>query len=356
MLYKYKFFKQHKMYKLNLHLLYFIRKIKNIGSSARFIPSRYFHASFLNSDGKIAPNGRENVSLHDSFRNFFETFKKLEQTKKDEFYGLIVFSINIHDYFEDSTKNTSVLRSENIIRILGNNSFSSLMDTLWGSLKTNAWEIDKHYKDFYEELTHKTCPFCGLNKLPSPNSYRADYDHLAYKSDYPMSSINLKNIAPACEECNQRRKNSKDVFYAKDSVIRRKFNYPYKHFYNLEIDFARCILPNTEEEDLKGKWEIDFKPNNEFVQTWENIYEIKQRYVDEVLKIEYNKWYDHFVDEHKNTQVDNYEELKKRFLKNFKRFYKYKLDKGYIVKTSLYKFFYKCNNHVFYDQLIKELN
>lgn len=358
MLYKYYFVKKHKMHKLNQHLLYFIRRIRTAKNNASFIPAKYFHADFLNKDGKIAPNRKENKSLTASFKVFFDTYKQLSQELKDEFYNIVLFSMSLPIYFGDESIDVSSLHKDNIRRIIGNETFENLMETLWNNLKTNSWEIDKHYQEFYDNLpSTKVCPFCGINQLSSPKSYRADYDHIAFKGDYPLSSINLKNIAPSCCDCNQRFKHSKNVFY-KDNGTRRSYVYPYTSYIDIELDFKGTILPNTDINNAQGRWEVSFIPYNSSVETWEYIYEIKQRYADEVLNVDYKVWIDEFEQEISNysEKATNVEQLKAYFLKFYNRYADNKLQKRYLIKSSLFKYFSECNNNLFYNQIIRRVS
>ena len=49
-----------------------------------------------------------NKDIQKKFNLFFDDFKKLEQEAKDEFYNLIIFSKNIHLYFEDNSINNII--------------------------------------------------------------------------------------------------------------------------------------------------------------------------------------------------------------------------------------------------------
>lgn len=359
MLYKYNFVKKHKMHKLNQHFLFFLRSIRTIPVNASFRPAKYFHSSFLDVKNRIAPNNKVNKTLSEKFEVFFNTFKLLTPVDKERFYKSVLFAKDIHLYFEDDTIDVSELHKNSIELLLGNDSFEKLMLALWNSLKTNAWEIDKHYEEFFGKIANeaKTCAFCGINQLPDPRSYRADYDHLAFKGDYPISAVNVKNIAPACTECNQRYKNSKNVFYSDDErTVRRLFNYPFTHSINVEIDFSGSILPYTDIRNENGVWNLNFKPNNGFVTTWNEIYQIKDRYIREVLNVDYKIWIGEFVDEMKGRGVNDTGQLKSYFIKHFRRYAKNKLQKRYLVKSSLFKYFYKCNDASFYEQIIKQLN
>lgn len=232
------------------------------------------------------------------------------------------------------------------------------MSALWKSLKSTAWEIDEHYKEFFENLDNKTCTFCGINQLPNPESYRTDYDHLAYKGLYPISAINLKNIAPSCSECNSKFKLQKDILYNEDLITRRVFNYPYENFIDVQIDFNGTILPQTVVGNDMGIWNINFIPDNDFTNTWEYIYNIKQRYINEVLNVDYKTWIGEFKKELKefNITINNYNDIKAHFLRHSQRYNEDRLQKRYIVKSSLFRYFNSCDNEIFYNQLIAEIN
>lgn len=299
MLYKYEFIKYKKFRELNFHFLYFMRKIRKLDKKKSFVPSLYFHPSFVNSSGKIAPKGTVNKDIHNKFELFFNDFKKLEQDSKNEFYELISFSKNIHLYFEDNGINEVIaLKNDNIGRILQSNSFKNLMDSLWKYLKSpNAWEIDKHYEEFYNKLpSSKMCPFCGLNEISNQELFKADYDHIACKAVYPISSINVKNLAPSCSDCNRNFKKAKDVFFNKKHD-RRVFIYPYVfnngfQIQNVIIDLTGSIIPNTDVNNIKGKWVVSILPYNNFTKTWNQIYSIRKRYS---LHVKHDKWLQEFT-------------------------------------------------------------
>lgn len=358
MLYKYEFVKHRKLRELNFHFLYFMRKIKNVSKNKSFIPNQYFHNSFLNVSGEIAPKGTVNKDIQKKFNLFFDDFKKLEQEAKDEFYNLIIFSKNIHLYFEDnSINNIIILRSENIRRILKTDSFKNLMDALWKYLKSpNSWEIDKHYQEFYNKLpSSKMCPFCGLNEISNQELFKADYDHIAYKANYPISSINLKNLAPSCSDCNRNFKKAKDVFYYSNNT-RRVFIYPYvfnNNFQNqnIEIDLTGSIIPNTDIGNIKGNWIVNILPSNNFTQSWDEIYSIKERYS---LYVKHEKWLDELTKPLKiqNRKFTSQDELK-NYLSNYKEIFNPNntLNTEYHLKYSYFKFLENSINDLLFNQI-----
>lgn len=356
MFYKYEFVKNKKLRELNFHFLYFMRKICNVKKTTKFVPTLFFHHTFLNSAGEIAPKGTINKDIKNKFTLFFNDFKKLNQNAKNEFYSLVVFSKDIHLYFEDiNNKDVILLRNENIKRILNTDSFANLMDSLWKYLKSpNAWEIDEHYEKFYSKLPKsKMCPFCGLNEISNQELFKADYDHIAYKADYPFSAINLKNLAPSCSDCNRNFKKSKDVFYNKDNT-RRVISYPYifnNQFQNLniEIDLTGSVIPDTDLNDIKGRWNINIMPANDFTFNWDNIYLIKSRYS---LYINHDKWLEELTIHFKisKKKFNDISELK-TYLSEYKDFFKDKLVVEYHLKYSYFKYLETSINEVLFNKI-----
>lgn len=356
MLYKYQFVKHQKLRELNFHFLFFIRKIKDIKKSAKFTPSNFFHSSFL-SDGKIAPKGREHKELHNKFKAFFDAFKKLDRSKQMEFYELIVFSQDIHKYFENvSIADIKKIQSPNIKRLFNNSDvFNQLMDTMWNYLKSpNAWEIDKHYEEFYNNLPDsKMCPFCGINKISDKDLYRSDYDHIAYKAEFPISSIDLKNITPSCSDCNSKFKTTKNVFYAFDNNIRSQYCYPYTFTstytdLNISFDLVGSLFPNTDSANINGIFKITISPMNDYTKTWNKIYNIEDRYV-KLLKINYMQWNDELI--YGCNQFPSIESLKKRINVFKKCFNPNKLRIEYHIKYAYYDYLEKSMNDILFNQI-----
>lgn len=338
--------------------LYFIRKIRSVNPGTPFTPHTYFHGSFLNGHGRIAPNQRAAPVLEKAFRDFFETFRELPQAIKDEIYRLVLNSTRIDHYFEDITVVVTPLQKDNINNLVGNDSLENLMSKLWLSLKSTAWDIDLHYKEFYEGLNTKTCAFCGINQFPNPESYRADYDHLAYKGLYPLTAISLKNLAPSCSECNSKIKLQKDVFHHEGTHVRRAFNYPFVNFIPVEVRLDGTVLPQTVQGVENGMWTVNFVPDNDVIENWAYTYDIRRRFITEVLEVDYSTWLGNFKKELREygIVINSYDEIKNYFRRHAERYGEHRLQKRYIVKSSFFKYLEHCNNDVFYNQMIAEIN
>jgi|GEM_PF-2348290 len=358
MLYKYEFVKIKKTLELNSHFLYFIRKSRNVKATDKFLPKKYFHKSFLDkTHTKIAPSGVFNRNLHEKFQFFFNDFKVISDLEKLEFYNLIVYSNNIHNYFENDLITDIVkLRNSNIKRLIKTDSFKDLMTSLWENLKSpNSWDIDDHYQEFHKKLPEsKMCPFCGLDNISAYNLFKSDYDHIALKGVYPISSINLKNIAPTCSKCNQKFKLITDVFFDKHGN-RRKFWYPYifnKKFeiQKIEISLHGSIIPNTDLLKIDGNWIVEILPINGFTSTWNNVYKIKERYTN---AISHSKWTDELIKIIKlhNVQLNNYQTVKE-YIKKYAEIYNPDdLHIEYHLKYAYFKHLSESNNVIFFEQI-----
>lgn len=140
-------------------------------------------------------------------------------------------------------------------------------------------DFNKHYDEFIEENGER-CLFCGLIKLEILDGYKSDYDHFLPKAQYPFLSINLGNLAPSCERCNQKFKKIKNPLYKEDRVSRRKAIYPFSlepYEFSVDIKLINII-------DTKGKIEdsnLDMKllvRSEEETDTWDHLYKIYDRY------------------------------------------------------------------------------
>src|SRR5262249_7338127 len=83
------------------------------------------------------------------------------------------------------------------------------------ALREKIGNIDEHYENFTQANTIGKCPFCGISDIKGLNhTKREAYDHYLPKALYPFNSINFRNLAPACHECNSTYKLSKDPMHS----------------------------------------------------------------------------------------------------------------------------------------------
>lgn len=348
MLYLLHYVEHHKVHELNWHFLYFIEKIRNVNRRAIFDTQELFHVDFL---PKIQHGNSK--TMREKFQSFFDSFKVISDVNKSLLYDLIQRSQNAEIFFE-SDESCSEFKSDNIRILLGDDTLKDLMIYLYSYLTGNTWDIDKHYRIIYDHIPyHKACPFCGIGDLP--NRYRPDYDHLAYKSTYPLMAINLRNIAPGCNDCNQKFKKTKDVFYANGDLIRTQFLYPYVATIDINLDFSKSIYPQTDLNNQSGKWTVDILPDNNLTQTWNIIYDIKERYIDECIAVKYKTWvYQYFIDEIKDKNIENLEQLKIELDAYSLKLKNRSLDDKSFVWTYFFKYLATSNNKLIYNSILRE--
>lgn len=159
--------------------------------------------------------------------------------------------------------------------------FRGLYDeTLLGlaALKSKIGDIRDHSKEFFSKNRVGKCPFCGINDLKGIHHTRREaYDHYLPKYRYPFNSINFRNLAPACHECNSTYKLSKDPAY--NSAGRRKAFYPYatgSYVIQVRVALQHKDIANLLPADIA----LQFGPVTvkEEVDTWKDLYGIEERY------------------------------------------------------------------------------
>lgn len=146
---------------------------------------------------------------------------------------------------------------------------------------------DVHYKIIWDSLLSKTCPFCGFEPFDAPTLHREDEDHYLARNSYPLAAANLHNLVPMCGKCNKRFKGQIDVLHI--NQLRRKALNPYG---DIRADFSLINSEPIGNPDYTPVWKIDLVPDIEEVQTWENIFSIRARIMENQLVRNYDAWLD----------------------------------------------------------------
>ena len=348
MLYKYNFIENHPLGELNRHLNYFFYKIRRTQSNSSFRPVNYFHKDFM----PIIENSPE---LKKKFKEFFNTYKKLDAANKLLFNKIIVSNLSIENSYEDINYCCLNFQSESLVRLLGNNSLQKLMSHLYNTtLKSSRYKIEEHYSLIYNSMPKKICPFCGVTKMHK--TYQEDYDHLAPKSKYPLLAINIKNLAPMCHQCNSKFKNEVDIYY--ENNHRRPFAYPYVSAIDIDIDFTGSVIDQTDVNNLKGVWSIRITPSTPINKTWVDVFQIEKRYKEDYLEEDFNDWIDEFIESlvRDNVVLTNNNDVKAQLLLISKSFSNNKLNNCNIIKAPLFKFLAESKLDSFYDSIIFKYN
>ncbi len=144
---------------------------------------------------------------------------------------------------------------------------------------------DEHYEIIYNSAPFHMCPFCGLKDFKSTKAPRESLDHYLPKSQYPFAAANLRNLAPICEDCN-KKKSDIDILH-KDDGSRRKVMDPYE-----ATPIQIRLLQSRPFEGLQQpfplpEWHIEFVPDSEYTNSWDSIFDIRQRYKRDFLDAEF---------------------------------------------------------------------
>lgn len=138
--------------------------------------------------------------------------------------------------------------------------------------------IETHYTDFMTINNKEICPFCGLHTMKGiRHTKREAYDHYLPKGKYPFNSINFKNLAPMCHECNSSYKLENNPIFDK-SNNRRKTFYPYM---NMDSDIKIEVVLSAINSSQITKHNITINllsKNIDEVNTWDKLFGIKERY------------------------------------------------------------------------------
>ncbi|MHB1300813.1 MAG: HNH endonuclease [Burkholderiales bacterium] len=152
----------------------------------------------------------------------------------------------------------------------------SLLDL--AALRAKIGDIDDHYQAFVTTNKVGKCPFCGIGDIKGEHhSKREAYDHYLPKALYPFNSINFRNLAPACHECNSTYKLSKDP--AHNPAGRRKAFNPYAaagHTVQIQVTLQHANIDKLVPADIT----MQFGPAAlvEELDTWKDVYAVEERY------------------------------------------------------------------------------
>lgn len=165
------------------------------------------------------------------------------------------------------------------------------------AVREKVGDIKDHNRQFFTINNVGKCPFCGISDLKGIHHTRREaYDHYLPKYRYPFNSINFRNLAPACHECNSTYKLSKDP--TRNTVGRRKAFYPYNtvgHSIEITIDLNKPDIDKLAPSDIQfrfGPAEV-----NQEIETWKDVYGIEERYRGKILDGDGKAWLVEVFDE-----------------------------------------------------------
>ena len=146
------------------------------------------------------------------------------------------------------------------------------------TIKNDEYDVKGHYKEFYDSLTNRWCPFCGMEYYKVPERQKEDYDHLLCKKEYPAAAINMRNLIAMGEGCNRRYKKGDDVLTCLGKAT--KIVNPFLENIEPSLNLKGSKLHSS---DSKCKWVVNVSPKTDKVKAWNKIFKIDERIKEEYL-------------------------------------------------------------------------
>jgi len=146
---------------------------------------------------------------------------------------------------------------------------------------------DRQYALIYESMPSTECPFCGSELFDAPDRTREALDHYLARELYPFAGVNLRNLVPMGNKCNSRHKVAKDILHGIGGRQRRSLD-PYGDV-TITVHLTRS-RPFEGEGGKLPAWVIDFVPDDEATETWNTIFNIKDRYEHDLLNARFDGW------------------------------------------------------------------
>lgn len=145
--------------------------------------------------------------------------------------------------------------------------------------------IEERYIEFIKVNTEEKCPYCGYIDIRGLNyTTRDPYDHFLPKGIYPFNSVNPRNLAPMCPQCNSSYKLGSDPIKHIDP-INKKAGGRRKAFYSYSaedpgITIAVALKTKDVSELRREDIELTFtsQGREEEVEAWKDVFGIEERY------------------------------------------------------------------------------
>jgi hypothetical protein len=147
-------------------------------------------------------------------------------------------------------------------------------------------EIEAHYTVFVAENNEVKCPYCGYGDIKGLHHTRREaYDHYLPKGTYPFNSVNFRNLALMCHECNSAYKLAKDPTRHIDPIRRSNGGTRRKAFYSYAaLASGIRVIVTLKTKDLTNlvpndiELQLTAPGREEEVEAWNDIFGIQERY------------------------------------------------------------------------------
>lgn len=138
---------------------------------------------------------------------------------------------------------------------------------------------DANYQRFVKLVDHQVCAFCGCEYFSGVKSKREPLDHYLAISLYPFAGANTRNLVPMGSKCNSAYKGGKDVLRDEADARRLCFD-PYVAS-PVVLSLLRSRL--FARDDGLPEWEVDLEGDADRISTWDAVFDVKRRFIDDHL-------------------------------------------------------------------------
>lgn len=189
--------------------------------------------------------------------------------------------------------------------------FKELYSTLlkWVDIENEYGTKKDYYDDLIYENDFKFCPCCGYGNIETIyDKGHSAFDHYLPIKHYPFSVINFYNLFPLCYQCNSGAKASKDILESNKKVF-----YPFSSIhplitFEIKIQSKSLIkfLEKVKKDDKPNNTDLKIFPIHDFIyneqiESWDEVYEIKQRYFGQAATFAIS-WMDDVRKKHRKTK------------------------------------------------------
>jgi hypothetical protein len=252
--------------------------VRNYLTSVRHLPAgssfdiKYCDKKFGDFLGAKSTTGNKNTRY--LIENFHVAFLKLDQANRDIFIDIFDQTNNVQTQFANPT---TAIRLNNYPKDIRKEVKALFLNLYTDTLM--KYGIKDHYTKVYKEKKDAWCPFCGMEKYIHPQRQKQDYDHLLYKANYPVASVNMYNLAPMGIFCNRIFKKTKDLLLNSAGIARSAIN-PYFDIIQPRINLSGSVMSRDPKERI---WIVNITPNSEEVSTWNSVFNISERCKEDFL-------------------------------------------------------------------------
>lgn len=240
--------------------------------------------------------GLANDAQRQLVQNCFKNTNKIQELCEDTPTGIEIFTLNhLPKAIQDSIKTLFLYLYGSALEYPG---FEKFVDN----------SVSKSIDNYLRINSIQVCPFCGIESyLNLEGQARLPLDHWLDKSEYPVASVNHKNLIPIGTGCNARGvKGDKNILLNGTNRRYPKVYYPLLKDLQITVSF-RFITEPTAIEFPDDSWVIEIMsndPNDQiYIQSWDWIMNLQSRYRDYFKKNIFGQWegkYSSFVNDPDN--------------------------------------------------------